>query len=92
MLGVEAVLAAIRNRGRLDARVGVASPRLFERRLYDQLAFRDLRLADQLPRVRITADGKASVVGSPTSNMGGRLFLTDNATHLVELASTLETL
>lgn len=90
VLAVEAVLAAIRNRGRMDARVGVASPRLSERQLYDQLAFRGQRLADQLPRVRITADGKATVVGPPTSDMGGRLFLTGHAQHLVELASTLE--
>lgn len=90
VLAVEALLAAIRNRGRMDARVGVASPRLSERQLYDQLAFRGQLLANQLPRVRITADGKAAVVGSPTSDMGGRLFLTSHAQHLVELAPTLE--
>ena len=90
VLAVIAVLAAIRNRGRMDARVGVASPRLSDRQLYDQLSFRGQLLADQLPRVRITADGKATVVGSPTSDMGGRLFLTGHAQHLVELASTLE--
>jgi hypothetical protein len=91
VLAVEAVLAAIRNRGRINARVGVASQRLSERQLYDQLAFRGQRLADQLPRVRITADGKAAVVGSPTADMGGRLFLTGHAKHLVDLAPTLET-
>ena len=91
VLAVEAVLAAIRNRGRLDARVGVVSRRLSERQLYDQLEFRGQRLADQLPRVRITADGKAAVVGSPTADMGGRLFLTGQLQHLVDLVATLET-
>ena len=91
VLAVEAVLAAIRNRGRMDARIGVASPLLSERQLYDQLAFHGQRLADQVPRVRITADGKAAVVGSPSADMGGRLFLTGHAKQLVDLAPTLET-
>jgi hypothetical protein len=90
MLAVEAVLAAVRNRGRLDARVGVASKRLSERQLYDRLAFRGQRFANQVPRVRITADGKASVVSAPATDMGGRLFLTGHAQHLVELMPTLE--
>jgi hypothetical protein len=91
VLAVEAVLAAIRNRGRMDARVGVASPRLSERQLYDQLTFRGQLLADQLPRVRIAADGTAAVVGSPTGDMGGRLYLTGDARHLMKLVPTLET-
>lgn len=92
MLAVEAVLAAIRNRGRMDARVAVASPRLSERQLYDHLAFQGQRLADQLPRVRITADGRPTIVGSPASDMGGRFYLTSEAQRLAELAPTLETI
>jgi hypothetical protein len=92
VLAVEAVLAAIRNRGRMDARVAVASPRLSERQLYDHLAFQGQRLADQLPRVRITADGRPTVVGSPVSDMGGRFYLTSDARRLAELAPTLETI
>jgi hypothetical protein len=91
-LAVEAVLAAIRDRGRLDARVGVASPRLAERQLYDQLAYQGQRLADQVPRVRITADGKMALVGSPASDGGGRLYLTGQAERLTGLAATLETM
>ena len=64
---------------------------LSERQLYDQLALHGQRLAEQLPRVRITADGKAAVVGSASADMGGRLFLTGHAKHLVDLAPTLET-
>lgn len=92
VLAVEAVLAAIRNRGRMDARVAVASPRLSERQLYDHLAFQGQRLADQVPRVRITADGTPTIVGSPASDMGGRFYLTGDARRLAELATTLETI
>ncbi|MFE9633264.1 hypothetical protein [Streptomyces sp. NPDC006463] len=75
-LGAASLVAQIVRTGSLDVTATVVSKRLSQRAAYDQLYIESQRLADFIPRARLTTDGKVEVIGGPVRDRSGRLILT----------------
>lgn len=90
LLGAAAVVGAVLQRGRLDVQVAVASTRLADRALYDELTYRAEQLASFVPRAGLTGDGSVFVVGRPRRETGGRLYIVGRAERLDVLVEDLE--
>ncbi|MFG1761442.1 DISARM anti-phage system protein DrmE domain-containing protein [Micromonospora echinofusca] len=90
VLAASAAVAAALHRGRLNPQIGVASVRLADRDLYDELAFRTQRLVDLVPRAVVTAAGQPQVIGRSKLDAGGRVYLTGRVARLLPLLERLE--
>ncbi|MGW2607616.1 DISARM anti-phage system protein DrmE domain-containing protein [Streptomyces mirabilis] len=77
-LGAASLVAQIVRTGSLDVTATVVSKRLSQRAAYDRLYIDSQRLADFIPRARLTTDGKVEVVGGPVRDRAGRLVLTSD--------------
>ncbi|MFF8566520.1 hypothetical protein ACF06N_16340 [Streptomyces albidoflavus] len=75
-LGAASLVAQIVRNNSLDVTATVVSKRLSQRAAYDQLYIGSQRLADFIPRARLTTDGKVEVIGGPAHARAGRLILT----------------
>ncbi|MFB9460566.1 DISARM anti-phage system protein DrmE domain-containing protein [Streptomyces antimycoticus] len=82
LLGAATLVRAILRDRSLGHQVAVVSPHLASRTLYDQLFFKDQRLADYVPRTSVSVDGLVRVVGTPRRNSGGRLHLVSGLARL----------
>ncbi|MEU4220965.1 hypothetical protein [Actinoplanes sp. NPDC026623] len=78
VLGAAALVAEVVREGRLSVSATVVSRRLSQRANYDQLYIGPDRLADHIPRARLTADGNMETVGSARHDQGGRMLLTSD--------------
>ncbi|MDQ1304699.1 MAG: hypothetical protein QG671_526 [Actinomycetota bacterium] len=90
VLAASAVVTAALHRGRLNPHIGVASVRLADRDLYDELAFGEQRLVDFVPRAAMTEAGYPQVIGRPKLDAGGRVYLTGRIARLLPLLERLE--
>jgi hypothetical protein len=77
-LGAASLVAQIVRTGSLGVTATVVSKRLSQRAAYDQLYIEGQRLADFIPRARLTADSEVEVIGGPVRNRAGRLILTSD--------------
>ncbi|MFD9253879.1 hypothetical protein [Streptomyces bottropensis] len=77
-LGAASLVAQIVRNNSLDVTATVVSKRLSQRAAYDQLYIDSQRLADFIPRARLTTDGKVEVIGGPARDRAGRLILTSD--------------
>ncbi|MEU3254138.1 hypothetical protein [Streptomyces sp. NPDC006997] len=75
-LGAASLVAQVVRTGSLDVTATVVSKRLSQRAAYDQLYIESHRLADFIPRARLTANGKVEVIGNPVRDRAGQLILT----------------
>ncbi|MFI8828851.1 hypothetical protein [Streptomyces sp. NPDC053431] len=75
-LGAASLVAQIIRTGSLDVTATVVSKRLSQRAAYDHLYIESQRLADFIPRARLTTDDKVEVIGGPVRDRSGRLILT----------------
>lgn len=82
LLGAATLVRAILRDRSLGHQVAVVSPHLASRTLYDQLFFKDQRLADYIPRTSVSVDGLVRVVGTPRHDSGGRLHLASGLARL----------
>ncbi len=77
-LGAASLVAQIIRSGSLEVTATVASKRLSQRTAYDRLYIDSQRLADFIPRARLTADGDIEVIGGSVRHKAGRLILTSD--------------
>ncbi|MEU2145516.1 MULTISPECIES: hypothetical protein [Streptomyces albovinaceus subgroup] len=77
-LGAASLVAQIVRTNSLDVSATVVSKRLSQRAAYDQLYIDGHRMADFIPRARLTTDGKVEAVGGPARDRAGRLILTSD--------------
>ncbi|GHJ11266.1 hypothetical protein TPA0907_56330 [Micromonospora humidisoli] len=78
VLGAAALVAEVVREGRVDVSATVVSKRLSQRANYDLLYIGSDRLADHIPRARLTADGGVDMIGSARHDRGGRMVLTSD--------------
>ncbi|MBF9131392.1 hypothetical protein I0C86_20850 [Plantactinospora sp. S1510] len=78
VLGAAALVAEVVRERRLGVSATVVSGRLSQRAYYDLLYIGQDRLADHIPRARLTADGTIETVGSARHDSGGRMLLTSD--------------
>lgn len=90
LLGAAALIAAVVRTRQLSPQVAVVSSHLAARTLYDELFFRDQRLADFIPRCAIGPEGDARVIGRPTRDAGGRLYLVNSLSRLDRVSRRLD--
>lgn len=89
LLGAAALIGAVMRERSLTSQAAVVSPHLASRILYDQLFFKDQRLADYIPRTAVSVDGRPRVVGKPRRDAGGRLHLVSDLSRLSGWAACL---
>lgn len=92
LLGAAGVVGAILNTRSLAVQVGVVSANLTSRTLYDQLYFREQRLADFVPRTRVDVEGRPQVIGRPNQTTPGRLHLTGELSRILGWIERLDAL
>ncbi|MEU7474393.1 hypothetical protein AB0A63_00305 [Lentzea sp. NPDC042327] len=76
VLGAAALAAEVVRARRLDVAATVVSKRLSQRAGYDRLYIDGQRLAELIPRARLTANGSLEVFGKAQHDTGGRMVLT----------------
>jgi hypothetical protein len=82
LIGAAALVGAVVRTRDLSVRVAVVSSTLTSRTLYDELYFQDQRLSDFIPRGTVDLEGVGRVVGRPTRDAGGRLYLVNHLSRL----------